>query len=84
MATQSLIHLTISNVSEQLFDGEVVSVTVPGESGVMTLLAHHEAFITLLKAGTVIVTPANGGERREFRVKSGALETSNNQITILV
>ncbi len=84
MATQSHTHLTISNVSEQLFDGEVISVTVPGEAGAMTLLAHHEAFITLLKAGTIVVTPADGSDKKQFSVKSGALETSNNQITILV
>ena len=49
MAQQKLLKLTIARVDGPLFDGEVVSVTVPGASGEMTLLAEHAALISPLK-----------------------------------
>ncbi len=84
MSTPSLIHLTISNVGEQLYRGDVVSVNVPGVDGEMTLLAHHEALITLLKPGRIKILEPDSPNKKEFSVVSGILETSNNQITILV
>jgi F-type H+-transporting ATPase subunit epsilon len=83
MRASSLTHLTIANVSEQLFMGEVSAVSIPGTEGVMTLLAHHAALITLLRPGTIIVSLDNG-EKKDFSVTGGTVEVSNNQITILI
>ena len=44
-------HLTIAQVGHNIFDGEAVSVTLPGSDGVFTVLANHEAFVTPLKIG---------------------------------
>lgn len=83
MATENYFHLTISNVGEQLFKGDAFSVTVPGASGEMTLLPHHEPFITLLKEGDIRIKHDEAGEK-VMHVSGGLLETSNNQIIILV
>jgi F-type H+-transporting ATPase subunit epsilon len=83
MATPTLTKLTIATVNEHLFDGEVISVTVPGVEGYLTLLAHHEPYITLLRSGTItFVTPTN--ETKTVSINSGVLEASRNSITVLV
>jgi hypothetical protein len=43
-------HLTIARVGENMFDGEAVSVTLPGTDGVFTIMAHHEAYVSPPKA----------------------------------
>ena len=84
MAATTLTYLTISNVSEQLFKGEVASVSVPGIDGEMTLLAHHEPLVTLLMRGTVRVDTGTDEPKKEFLVDGGMVEVSRNTITILV
>lgn len=76
-------HLTISTVSTRLFDSVALKITVPGSEGEITILPHHEALVTLLKKGTMKVVTGDGKEKL-FPVEKGVLETSNNQVTILV
>ncbi|MEI6864282.1 MAG: F0F1 ATP synthase subunit epsilon [Candidatus Adlerbacteria bacterium] len=78
------MHLTIATVTENLFDGEAVSVTVPGTAGEMTVLTHHEPIITTLKKGTIIVRELNDIEPREFPIESGVLEVRSDGATILL
>ncbi|MGE5540780.1 MAG: F0F1 ATP synthase subunit epsilon [Bacillota bacterium] len=76
-------HLTIAKVGENLFDGEAVSVTLPGEEGVFTVLANHEAFVTPLKAGEAHVETADG-KKETFAIERGIAEVSSNQATVLL
>jgi F-type H+-transporting ATPase subunit epsilon len=77
-------HLTVAKVSENLFDGEVLSVTAPGSEGVFQVLASHEAFVSDLVPGDILVK-ATGGETYHFEItKSGILEVSYNQATVLL
>lgn len=78
-----LLNLTISRVDMPVFDGEVLSVTVPGTAGEMTLLANHVPIISPLKAGTILIK-RNDGEEESISIESGTLEMSNNHATILV
>lgn len=82
MSTKTFL-LTITRVDGPLFVGEAQSVQVPGISGDMTILPHHTALISPLRAGTVTVTEADGSVR-EFPVAMGTLEVSDNQATILL
>ena len=52
--------LVITAIDAPLYSGEAFSVTLPGEDGAMTVLAHHQALITRLKAGTILVKDAAG------------------------
>lgn len=75
--------LVISDVSGPLFSGEVEAVSVPGVMGEMQILAQHAPLISPLKAGVIrVVVP--GGETQSFPVASGTLETSENQVTIIM
>ena len=82
MRQEAVFTLTITKINEQLFTGEANAVTVPGSEGVLTVLAHHEPLVSLLKSGTVRVR--KGEDITEFVINKGLLETSNNQVTILV
>jgi F-type H+-transporting ATPase subunit epsilon len=81
MSQHSLI-VSITSIAEPLFSGEADSITVPGVSGEMTILAHHEALITTLKPGTVTVRV--NGEKKQFNVTHGVLEVSNNTANVLL
>lgn len=77
-------HLTIAKVGASLFDGEVVSVSVPAVEGVCEILAEHEPFVSELTPGRIRFTPA-GGEPQQFELeKHGVVEVSHNQATILL
>lgn len=78
-----LLNLTISRVDMALFEGEVVSVTLPGADGEMTLMADHAPIISPLKTG-VITVKKESGEEETFPIDTGTLEMSDNQATVLV
>lgn len=75
--------LTISKIDKVLFSGEADSVTVPGASGELTILAHHMPIITTLVAGKITVK--HGEEKpEEFMIDSGFLEVGKDETVILV
>lgn len=77
------LHLVISSVSENLFDGAAISATLPGSAGVMTILPNHEPLVTTLKAGTIVVRTTDS-EPKEFVISAGVLEISGTRAVILV
>ena len=77
------LHLIISSVSENLYDGPATSATIPGSAGEMTILPHHEPLITTLKAGKITVRIPNK-EEQEFAIAGGVLETSGTRTIVLV
>ncbi|MEN9920387.1 MAG: H(+)-transporting two-sector ATPase synthase, epsilon subunit [Candidatus Parcubacteria bacterium] len=83
MAEQRLLKLTIARVDGPVFDGEVISVAVPGAAGDMELLAGHEAIISPLRTGEVRIKKADGATEN-FPLSFGTLEVSHNHATILI
>jgi len=83
MAEAKTYRLVITSVGELLLDEQVVSGTFPGTSGMLTVLAHHEALVTTLDKGTVNVELPDG-ERKEFLIVRGVLEVAGNKATILL
>lgn len=77
-------HLTVAKVGENLFDGEVSSVTLPGSEGVFQVLADHEAFVSELRPGTVHITDASGAKQSLTIEERGIAEISHNQATVLL
>ncbi len=75
-------HLTIASVGETRYDGRAISVTLPGSSGVMTILANHEPLVTTLKAGDISVKDDSG--EKTFTIVDGVLECSGNRVTVLL
>lgn len=77
-------HLTIAKVGENLFDGQAESVTLPGDEGVFTVLANHEAFVSPLHAGEAVVKDADGAVHRVPIHEDGLAEVSGGQVTVLL
>ena len=78
------MRLVIAKVNESFFDGDVLSVTVPGAQGEMTVLAGHEPLITTLKAGTILVRHLTDTEPLQIPIESGMLEVRKEGVTILL
>ena len=83
MAEQRLLKLTITKVNGPVFDGDVISVAVPGAAGDMELMAGHESIISPLRSGEIRVKKVDG-TTETFPLVFGTLELSNNHATILI
>ena len=74
--------VVIAKVNENLYNGEALSMTVPGAEGEMTILPEHEALMTTLKAGTITVRD-NEGEKK-FEIQTGVLEVRHDGATVIL
>ncbi len=75
--------LVVASVASTQFDGAAVSVTLPGSAGEMTILSHHEPFVSTLKSGKVTVKQA-GGEHKTFEISGGVVESSGGRTVVLL
>lgn len=80
---KNTLHLIVASFGESLFDAAAVSVTLPTSAGEVTILPHHEALITTLREGTIVVKLTEG-EPKTFAVSGGVLECSNNRVVVLL
>ncbi len=77
------LKLEILTPNGSIFDGEAVSVTLPGEEGEFGVLAHHSSLSTLLEAGVVDI------EKEDKSVESilinwGVVQVDEEKVIILV
>lgn len=75
------IPFRIITPEKALFDQSVLQVTVPTESGEITVLPNHIPLITAVASGDVLVKTEKSEE--PFTVVSGILVVEKNQITLL-
>lgn len=70
---------------ETLFEGDAISVTLPGKGGFFQLLKNHAPLVAVLKEGEVQVVTATGSksEKKVFQIKGGVCEVSNNSAVVL-
>ena len=84
-----MIHLTVLNLHEKIFDGNVDSITTPADLGELTVLPNHVPIVTAIKNGAISALMAKeeryeGEERKYFDSKGGIFEFNNNEATILL
>jgi len=79
------MHLTILTPEQKVFDGEIISVTLPGshEKGAFQILSKHAPIVSSLTPGKLVVKKVDG-EILNFQVRSGFVEANNNEISVLV
>ena len=78
-----MLKLKIVSPEKVEFDGEVVSVTVPGTMGMFEILENHAPIISSLEKGTVVrETP--DGTKTEIHVSGGFVEVHKNQVSVCV
>lgn len=76
-----LFKLDILSPDGSVFSGEVSQMTLPTETGVLTILADHADIITKLSSGQVEIEQE--GERKFIAIMGGFLEISNNVASII-
>ena len=72
--------LTIVTPEKTIYDGEAVSVAVPGTKGAFEVLDNHAPIIPSLQSGVITVKTADGVQ--EFTVRSGFIEVARNSVSI--
>ena len=75
--------LEVLTPNGSIFNGPVISVTVPGEEGEFGVLSGHVALTTLLKAGVIDVVKENG-KKESIVVNWGVVQVANHAVTVLV
>ena len=85
----TMIRLTILTLKQVVFEGTVQSITLPGESGELTVLPNHVPIITAIKKGSISALMAEGeryegDSRKYFESGGGIFEFTNNEATILL
>lgn len=73
--------LEILTPDKKVFEGEVVSVTVPGTMGSFEVLKDHAPVISTLEDGKVIIR-TDQNEEIVF-ISGGVIEVLNNTIMVL-
>ncbi len=76
------IHIDVVSAEESIFSGEARFVALPGEAGELGIYPRHTPLITRIKAGSVRIEKADGGEEFVF-VAGGLLEVQPSCITVL-
>lgn len=66
-----------------IFEGEVVSVQLPGTSGYFEVLNDHAPIVSSLKEGKIRIILPNG-DKQVFKSSKGFVEVINNKITVLL
>jgi F-type H+-transporting ATPase subunit epsilon len=77
------IHVDVVSAEEAIYSGEAEFVVLPGEAGELGIYPQHTPLITRIKAGSVRIKPAGGGEEELIFVAGGILEVQPNLITVL-
>ncbi len=75
------MNLEILTPDKKVFDGEVISVTVPGTMGSFEVLNNHAPIISTLEKGQVIIRTTSKTEK--LIINGGAIEVIDNKIIVL-
>jgi F-type H+-transporting ATPase subunit epsilon len=76
------IHVDVVSAEESIWSGEARFVALPGESGELGIYPRHTPLITRIKAGSVRIAKADGGEEFVF-VAGGILEVQPDCVTVM-
>lgn len=74
--------LFIYTIDKTLFEGMADVLTIPSETGELSVLPSHAPVITSLKKGTISVK--TGEDQKTFPIESGFAEINQKQTILLV
>lgn len=77
-------HLNILSAEKNLYSGNAVSLTAPGEAGDLGVLADHALLVTTLKPGRIIFKNESGQETVIESNGKGFLEVIRNEVTVIL
>lgn len=73
--------LKIISSEDVVFEGEVTSVTLPGTSGLFTVLKNHASLVSSLSAGNIVYKTV-AGEELNLSVDGGLVDVDNNVVSV--
>jgi F-type H+-transporting ATPase subunit epsilon len=76
------LKLEILTPDKSLFEGEIQSVTVPGEKGSFMVLHNHAPIVSTLTKGNISILTKDYKEE-SFPINDGIIEVKSNLIVIL-
>jgi len=76
------LHITLIAPDRKLYEGDAVSVTLPGVKANFSVLRGHAPLLSLLDPGVVEVS--TNEEKNTYVIDSGFAEVKENNVTILV
>lgn len=77
------LHLSIVSPEKEIYNGDVSSVTLPGTTGLFSILPQHAPIVSSLKEGEVSYVTADG-EVHSLDIHSGFVELSNGEVSVCV
>ena len=89
--------INVITPTAKIFDGEVISVSLPGQDGIFQVLNNHTAIISSLTIGEVIIELVENTKDASYNemiqikdqnhiiisIKGGVAELINNELIIL-
>jgi F-type H+-transporting ATPase subunit epsilon len=76
------MHLEILTPEKKIFEGDVASVTFPGEDGSFQVLDNHAPLISLLKEG-VVEYQSSKEASSNVAITGGVVEVLKNKVIVL-
>jgi len=75
------MRLEILTPDKTIFEGDVISVTVPGVNGSFEVLNNHAPIISILEDGNVTIR--TGKQSESLFIHGGVVEVLDNKIMLL-
>ena len=75
--------LRVISAEATVFEGEVTSVTLPGEKGSFMVLQNHASIVSTLVKGKLAYVPENG-EAQEKVIDGGIVDVDNNVVSVCI
>ncbi len=76
------MRIEIITPDSTVFEGEIVSVRVPGKRGSFQVLKDHAPIISTLEKGPVVLVNTTGQESK-YDIDGGVIEVKDNNIILL-
>jgi F-type H+-transporting ATPase subunit epsilon len=75
-------HIDIVSLKGKIYSGEAKEIILPGIDGELTILGNHEALVTPLNVGEVVVSTANGV--KNLSIGKGVFSINKNKAQLLI
>jgi len=84
LLTQKLntMQLEIITPDKKVYEGEVISVQLPGTNGLFEILNHHAPIISTLTKGKIRVIDEKN-QTEFFEINGGVIEMNQNKVIVL-
>jgi len=83
--SRAIYQLSIVTPEHNVFEGEVNSTTLPGESGYLGVWAHHAPMVAALTPGVLTVHEGSSEQpTRSYAVGGGFAQVADNKMILIV